>query len=136
MSYGAPIPQSAADVESAVAQYGAAPGGRKLMRLEAEAAQAAIESGVYVTWRGGSADDAPECARVGPAALCLCGHALRSHAAVASSARGARVRAPACSKCACSGFHYFPSRPEECGQWWLPRRKDFDLVAWRKRVQC
>ena len=60
MSYGAPIPQSAADVESAVAAYGAAPGGRKLMRLEAEAAQAAVETGVYITWRGGSEDDAPE----------------------------------------------------------------------------
>ena len=45
-------------------------------------------------------------------------------------------RPPRCRSCAkCPGFRYAPSRPEECGQWHLPRRKDFDLVAWRKRVR-
>jgi hypothetical protein len=28
-------------------------------------------------------------------------------------------------------FKFVPSRPEECGMYWLVRRKDFDVKSWR-----
>jgi hypothetical protein len=46
------------------------------------------------------------------------------------------MRPPQCGSCArCPMFRYAPSRPEEVGQWHLPRRKDFDLKAWQQRVR-
>ena len=70
------IPRSAAEVEEAVAQYGAAPGGKVLLRGEARAAEEAAQSGVYITSRGRGGI---ECSRVGSTSRCFCGHALGSH---------------------------------------------------------
>lgn len=124
--------RDASDVERAVQAYGAAPGGSAMLKSENRAAEEAMRSGVYVTWQ--SPGDERECCRVGQGSSCLCGHALKSHGAPKGG--GARLRPPACAKCArCPAFRYAPSRPEECGQWWLPRRKDFDPRAWRARVR-
>ncbi|KAJ1454073.1 hypothetical protein M885DRAFT_484881 [Pelagophyceae sp. CCMP2097] len=116
----------AGDVQHAVAQYGVAPGGQAMMAAERRAAQEAAATGLYVTWR--SPDDA-ECCRVSSLSQCLCGHALKAHAAVKSS------RPPSCTTCSCARFRYCPARPEEVGQWHLPRRKDFDVTVWRRRVR-
>lgn len=50
------------------------------MHLELLAAEEALASKVYITWRplGGGAD----CARVGSASRCMCGHTLKEHMAV------------------------------------------------------
>ena len=48
------------------------------------------------------------------------------------------IKPPTCksSSCRrCTGFSYCPTRPEEVGQWWLPRRKDFDVRGWIERVK-
>ena len=45
-------------------------------------------------------------------------------------------QAPACAKCKCRRFSYVPMRPEECGMWHLPRRKGFDVHAWRAPCKC
>jgi hypothetical protein len=44
------------------------------------------------------------------------------------------LKPPACCQrgCNCKEFRYVPCYPEECGQWWLRRRKDFNIVDWRK----
>jgi predicted nucleic acid-binding Zn-ribbon protein len=122
--------RDAKDVESAVRAYGAAPGGQAMMKSEQKAAEEAMASGIYVTWQS---PDERECCRIQSNSSCLCGHALKSHDAPKGG--GTRLRPPGCSKCGCSRFRYAPTRPEECGQWWLPRRKDFDVKAWRARVR-
>ena len=64
---------------------------------------------------------------------CLCGHKLSDHKAVNPRSKGFIIP-PKCSKkgCSCFHFNYAPERPEETGQWWLPRRKDFDVKSWQK----
>merc|ERR1712194_189904 len=34
------------------------------------------------------------------------------------------------------GFENIPQRPEECGMYWLPRRKEFKLSEWRAPCKC
>lgn len=72
----------------------------------------------------------PARCRVGPASLCFCGHALPSHA-VDLQRHEAR-----CGECACRRFEYVPVRPEEVGEWWLPRRPGFDVRQWRAKCKC
>ncbi|CAD7968706.1 unnamed protein product [Amoebophrya sp. A25] len=38
--------------------------------------------------------------------------------------------------CACKEFRFIPSRPEEVGEWWLVRRKGFDVRTWRAKCRC
>ncbi len=33
-------------------------------------------------------------------------------------------------------LRFVPTRPEECGMYWLPRRKDFDVTKWRAPCKC
>ena len=136
------------NISEAVDVYGPSPGGIALLRGENIASQEAIESGLYVIWFPQSLDLIPEqankeryqtnneqCCRVGRASLCLCGHSLNEHKEVKSKSKGF-IQPPKCKKnnCRCFGYSYMPSRPEGCGQWWLPRRRDFDLNAWRKVI--
>ncbi|KAJ1638677.1 hypothetical protein T492DRAFT_585602, partial [Pavlovales sp. CCMP2436] len=109
------------------------------MAEAAEAAAEAAASGVYITWRcvdrqsaarhGGGASD--ECARVARASRCLCGCTLGEHAPIVAR----NPRAPKCG-CRCYGFEFVPSRPEELGMWWLPRRAGFDVRTWRAPCKC
>ncbi len=135
------------NISEAVNIHGAAPGGVACLRGEEEAAQESLENGLYITW--GPKEDCfrliredsvrekyeggrEQCCRVGSLSVCLCGHKLIDHKEVHK--KSSFIRPPKCNKsgCRCFGFNYMPSRPEECGQWWLPRRKDFDLKAWRR----
>ncbi|CAE8630359.1 unnamed protein product, partial [Polarella glacialis] len=43
---------------------------------------------------------------------------------------------PKCGSCGCPGFRYIPRRPEEVGEWWLPRRRGFDVRLWRANCKC
>lgn len=38
--------------------------------------------------------------------------------------------------CVCKAFDFIPSRPEELGEFWLRRRKNFDPVAYRCNCRC
>ena len=133
------VPQSLEEVEAAVLAYGPAPGGVALMRLEAEAAAEAAASGVYITWRCarvGATAHGRECARVGGGSRCLCGCALRDHAPInARNPRPPRCRGRG-GACGCASFDFAPSRPEELGMWWLPRRQGFDVRTWRALCRC
>ena len=130
--YGGGYATDASAVGQAVAQYGAAPGGAAMMKSEQKAAEEAMASGIYVTWQSG--ESGAECCRIHSTSSCLCGHALKSHDAPRGG--GGRMRPPGCLKCkTCPRFRYAPVRPEEVGQWWLPRRKDFNIREWRARVR-
>jgi len=115
---------------AAVRQFGAAPGARCMLENERKAAQEAISSGVYVLWRCQAAGDF--CTRIHSGARCLCGHSLSDHPLDRLHLRGP----PPCSKCRCPAFCYVPSRPEEVGDWHLPRRLGFDVSKWRPKCQC
>jgi len=120
--------RSRSQVADGVAKHGVAPGGRAMIDLEAAAAVHAIENGTYATWRSQKGED---CTRVGPGARCFCGHAFEEHQFLSS-----RAPAPRCCSCACGGFSFVPQRPEEVGEWWLPRRKGFNVHTWRAKCRC
>lgn len=73
--------------------FGPAPGGAAMMDMEMEAAQLAIETQMYITWR--PPDSIQECTRVGPRAKCFCGHLFGNHS----------DRFPGkCGNCVCKRF--------------------------------
>lgn len=139
-------PTTKEGIEDAQRKHGAAAGGKICMQNENTAAAEAIESGMYVTWIPMEGAPLPstasdelrdglgQCCRVRSDASCFCGHTLSSHAPVPLSARATFIKPPKCivARCSCRCFNYAPDRPEECGQWWLPRRKDFNIAEWRK----
>ncbi|XP_077988532.1 protein FAM221B-like [Glandiceps talaboti] len=108
-------------------------GGRvqKLFNPETEAAVAAIKSGIYVGWRcpGYKWD----CIRVGRHSRCFCGHLLSEHAPY----NGRSVRVP-CKEggCKCKAYSFIPGRPEDIGEFWFQRRRDFDPTTWRAKCRC
>eukprot|EP00698_Gefionella_okellyi_P009281 TRINITY_DN2351_c0_g1_i2.p1 TRINITY_DN2351_c0_g1~~TRINITY_DN2351_c0_g1_i2.p1 ORF type:complete len:300 (+),score=1.75 TRINITY_DN2351_c0_g1_i2:98-997(+) len=134
MNFAKPVP---ADLLHALQQYGPAAGARKMMDWERAGAELAIASGVYIVWRCESAQgkcgskDLFDCARIGPVSRCFCNHSFLDH-----PARSTNISLPGCSLCKCSHFEFVPSRPEEIGEWWLPRRKDFNLRTWRVKCKC
>eukprot|EP00741_Cyanophora_paradoxa_P005086 tig00000857_g4928.t1 len=122
----AKIPTTEAAILAGLQQYGPTPAGKKLLDAERAAAIWAIESGLYAVYR--SVPTGRECTRIGPATKCFCGHTCSEH-----DLRNPMVR---CVKCPCKAFAYVPIRPEEIGEWWLPRRKDFDIRTWFPKCRC
>lgn len=133
------------DILQAVQTYGPA-GGAQCIRKEVSAAQDSSDSGLYITWIPREFGDIrneetremyetrhQQCCRVGRGDVCLCGHSLSDHKPVNERSKS-YIIPPKCMKkgCRCFAYNYAPTRPEETGQWWLPRRKDFDVRAWRK----
>jgi len=115
----------------ALEKYGPAPGARVMLDGERAAAEQATNSGIYVSWR--SMPTSHDCTRVGDASLCFCGHPYSLH----NSLTWKRNRVPCTvSGCACRHFAFMPGRPEEVGEWWLVRRKDFDVSKWRGKCKC
>jgi hypothetical protein len=121
--------------------------GPSILELEISAAQEAIESGLYICWlphpstripASASSDLAAgksQCCRVWSQAICMCGHTLDSHQPIKKPLRAGYIKPPKCTKCSrCPMYSYAPHLPEECGQWWLKRRPDFNLVDWQKVI--
>ncbi|CAH1795757.1 unnamed protein product [Owenia fusiformis] len=108
-----------------------APRVKKLFDPEREAAIAAQKSGVYIGWR--CPEFTWDCQRVSSMSKCFCGHLLGEH----NSYNGHSVRVP-CRQpgCSCKAFAWIPSRPEEIGEFWFARRRDFDPEAWRAKCRC
>jgi hypothetical protein len=137
-------PTDVAGIAGAIAVHGPAPNARLNLQLETQAAEESLQTGLYISWvphpsciLGPSAADETkngtgQCCRVGSHSFCRCGHQLSSHRPLGKIKAGYN-KPPACSTCKrCPGFEYSPHFPEECGQWWLSRRKDFVLSDWRK----
>jgi hypothetical protein len=143
-------PKSVEDIARAISVHGAAPNARLNLQSERSAAAESIQTGTYISWvphpscvLGPSAADeiktgTGQCCRVGSASVCMCGHALSAHKPLLKLKSGYN-KPPACASCKrCVGFEYAPQFPEECGQWWLSRRRDFNLAEWRRvsRAPC
>lgn len=101
-----------------------------MMDLEYLHAKEAIEKGLYVTYFCNKKK--MECGRVGSKSLCFCGHKYANHTVQATKKRISSK----CTNCPCKEFQNIPQRPEECGMYWLPRRKDFKMADWRAKCKC
>ncbi len=121
---------------------------------ECNAAEWSIQNGVYIIWvphpsatiPASATDDirsgSGQCSRVGESSLCMCGHPLISHNMGDVMSKIAKykgrnpgyLKPPTCKHggCRCKEYMYAPCYPEECGQWWLKGRRDFNLQEWRK----
>lgn len=141
-------PKDVESIAGAIVKHGITPSAQQTLMAETFAAEESQVTGLYVSWMphpdvnlGPSAADeiknrTGQCCRVSSKSICMCGHPLSGHDRVVGSKTGAYVRPPKCTQCKkCTGYNYAPVLPEECGQWWLSRRKDFNVVEWRK-VSC
>ncbi|XP_072107869.1 protein FAM221B-like [Mobula birostris] len=104
---------------------------KELFDPEREAALDALQTGIYIGWR------CPEynwdCIRVGVKSKCFCGHLLAEH----EHFTGTSVQVPcAVSGCQCRAFAFIPSRPEDVGEFWLRKRRNFDPSTWRAKCRC
>ena len=68
-----------------------------------------------------------ECFRLGRHSKCFCGHPMDAH----NDKYFGKKFDTACQGCPCKKFKFVPTRPEECGMYWLVRRKDFNVNTWR-----
>lgn len=107
-------------------------GTKIMMDNERTHAYEAIESGIYVTWN--CIDQSPEieCFRIGSKSKCICGHDFPSHEKVVTSKKFSTK----CEDCSCKSFRFIPQLPEEVGEYWLPRRKDFNYLEWKAKCKC
>ena len=117
-------------IRAGLEKYGPSQGGKKMLVLEEEAANEALRTGLYVVWRSKKLRGSDFCSRVGPGSKCFCGHLYTHHKPAGKRAR------PKCQKCPCSYFNFIPQRPEEVGDWWLTRRKGFNVNTWRAKCRC
>lgn len=108
-----------------------APRVKKLFDPEREAALDAIHSGIYIGWRCPSFKW--DCIRVSKNSKCFCSHLLEEH----GQYNGQSVRVPCkVETCTCKAFAFVPSRPEDVGEFWLQRRRNFDPSTWRAKCKC
>lgn len=101
-----------------------------MLQWEFTHAKEAEQSGIYVTWRSDAATE--DCFRVGSQSRCFCGHSFANH----ENKLGKKKLVTSCKNCDCKAFRFIPRRPEEVGQWWLPRRKGFNVNTWRAMCKC
>lgn len=113
-------------IRAAVNQFGVAPGAQRMLDLEKQASEFSQELGLYITWRIPTSQ--AECTRVGPGSKCFCGHHFETH--------NLKKRMNPCNDCKCNSFKFIPQRPEEVGEWWLVRRKEFDIRTYRVKCKC
>ncbi|XP_033106457.1 protein FAM221B-like, partial [Anneissia japonica] len=102
---------------------------QKLFQPETDAALEAIQTGVYVGWR--LPNYKFDCIRVCRLSRCFCGHLLQDHAKY--NAKSLRVP---CGQCECKAFAFVPGRPEDVGEFWFQRRRNFDPSTWRAKCRC
>eukprot|EP00128_Syssomonas_multiformis_P018222 Colp12_sorted_trinity150504_noHs@14381 len=119
-------------LSAATEMFGPSPGAKKMLKAGLDAARQAISTGLYIVWRNtvGTAPQTEECARVGPSSRCFCDHAFSVHDSTK------KVIPCTTQGCDCKRFLYIPSRPEEIGEWWLPRRRGFNVHTWRASCRC
>ncbi|XP_072167013.1 uncharacterized protein [Diadema setosum] len=119
------------DVARAMNREEFGPRVKKLFDPETQAATEAIKSGVYIGWR--CPEFTWDCIRVGRLSRCFCGHLLQEHAPY----NGRSVKVPcAQSGCRCPAFAFIPGRPEDIGEFWFQRRRNFDPSTWRAKCRC
>ncbi|XP_067888236.1 protein FAM221B-like [Heterodontus francisci] len=104
---------------------------KELFDPEREAALDALQTGIYIGWR--CPDYKWDCIRVGVKSKCFCGHLLAEH----ERFTGTSVRVPCVvAGCQCRAYAFIPSRPEDIGEFWLRKRRNFDPSTWRAKCRC
>lgn len=83
------------------------------------------------------------CTRVGYRSVCFCGHNLACHTMPAVGGKGGKggkggADSTPCGEagCGCRRYQYIPNCPEEIGEGWLSRRKDWDAKQWSAKCRC
>ncbi|KAK7116080.1 protein FAM221B-like isoform X2 [Littorina saxatilis] len=108
-----------------------APKLKKLFDYETEAAVEAQKTGIYIGWR--CPEFKHDCQRVNRKSRCFCDHLLDEHA----SYNGKSVRVPCkVGGCPCKAYSWIPNRPEDIGEFWFARRRNFDVTKWRAKCKC
>lgn len=102
---------------------------RKLFNAECEAANNAIETGLYIGYR--CPENTWDCIRVNESHKCFCGHLLSDHDKFDGKKSVLR-----CNECKCKQFSFIPSRPEDVGEFWYARRRDFDISTYKVKCRC
>jgi len=104
---------------------------KQLFEPETDAAIKALKTGVYVGWR--IPGQTWDCIRVNEHSFCFCGHKLYEHRPYENqkSRCGCMMQG-----CKCNLYRFIPSRPEDVGEFWLQRRRDFDPSKWRAKCRC
>jgi len=127
-------PKTPDAVLAGLTQHGAAVGAKKMMMWEFKHAREAIKSGIYVTLYND--DRKHECARLGKLSRCFCNHLYGKHNLQVK--KGGRFGKNPCGEegCKCEHYKYMYRRPEEIGQYFLTRRKGFDVTQWRPICRC
>lgn len=88
----------------------------------------------------GSNDDF--CTRVGYRSRCFCGHNLADHSIPdpasmrGGSSEGSQGTSCESTGCGCQRYRYVPNCPEEIGEGWLSRRRDWDPRKWSAKCRC
>eukprot|EP01019_Chilodonella_uncinata_P003927 GABU01004813.1.p2 GENE.GABU01004813.1~~GABU01004813.1.p2 ORF type:complete len:155 (-),score=11.93 GABU01004813.1:436-831(-) len=100
-----------------------------MMDFEFLHANEAVKSGLYVTYYSDAKKI--ECGRVGSKSKCFCGHLYAEHDVMALK----KKITSKCKNCPCKDFKFIPTRPEECGMYWLPRRKEFKVSEWKPKCK-
>mmetsp|Transcript_26 Transcript_26/g.36 ORF Transcript_26/g.36 Transcript_26/m.36 type:complete len:346 (-) Transcript_26:279-1316(-) len=122
------------DISASIKAYGVSQGSKKTVERERLAATEACASKTYVVWSSGKDEKGAEilCSRVASTSRCFCGHPYSMHA------KSMKKNKFHCKKksCKCPRFDYVPMSPEEIGEYWLPRRRGFDLGSWRAKCKC
>ena len=101
---------------------------QKLFSPETNAAIEAIQTGIYVGWR--IPGQKWDCIRVGMDSRCFCGCNLSQHKPYCFDKR------VGCLSCKCEEFQFVPGRPEDVGEFWLKKRRNFDESKWRAKCRC
>jgi len=127
-------PKTPDAVLAALNQHGAAVGAKKMMLWEFKHAREALKTGVYVTLYND--DRKHECARLGKLSRCFCNHLYGKHKLKVM--KNGRFGKNPCEEngCKCVNYKYMFRRPEEIGQYFLTRRKGFDVTEWRPLCSC
>merc|ERR1711874_728710 len=114
-------PKTPEAVLAGLTQHEAAVGARKMMLWEFKHAKEALKTGVYVTLYNDYRKH--ECTRLGKLSRCFCNHLYGKHPCEEEG-------------CKCENYKYMFRRPEEIGQYFLTRRKGFDVTEWRPLCKC
>jgi len=127
-------PKTPEAVLASLQQHGAAVGAKKMLVWEFKHAKQAISSKIYVTLY--NMDKDYECTRLGKFSRCFCNHLYAKHNL--KKLKNGRFGKNPCGEegCKCENYLYMYRRPEEIGQYYLTRRKGFDVNDWRPLCKC
>ncbi|CAH8853933.1 unnamed protein product [Trichobilharzia szidati] len=107
---------------------------KQLFNPEVEAVREAIRTGTYIAYRPRDKPwDQQDCQRVCSTSRCFCGHLLNQHETFTGKQLSLKCQQ---AGCICKAFKFIPSRPEEVGEYWLVKRRDFDRNTYRVKCKC